>query len=244
MSRANWISPLWEKELPARKPGPARTGRDDPIDRRIAWSTEEIAKLMEDRKQDMTYKQRLFCEKLVEENMTPMQAAIEAGYKEERATNYASRLLNGRDFPHVLLYVEELQERKRRKYGVTLDGQLERLARLSQGAEDAKQFSAAITAEKTRAALGGLTTDRRETVNVIDTMTRDQLMQKLEDLTKKYPALAGLLGEYGQKHPEVIDAEVVDVTEEKESLYERTRSEIMEYHQALHEGDRPVGEED
>jgi hypothetical protein len=83
---------------------------------------------------------------------------------------------------------------------VTLTGQLERLYKLSRGAEESGQFSAAINAEKIRSALGGLTVDRRENINVIDQMTRDQITARLQELQHKYPQAF------------VVDAEYTEVT--------------------------------
>jgi len=68
-------------------------------------------------------------------------------------------------------------------------GQLKRLRELSLSAEDAGQFSAAINAEKTRAALGGLTTDRRETnhFHAIENMSRQEIESRLEELRHSHP---------------------------------------------------------
>jgi hypothetical protein len=79
---------------------------------------------------------------------------------------------------------------------VTTIGQLERLHQLSSGAEEAGQFSAAINAEKIRAALGGLTVDRREQVNTIDQLSRDEIVGRLADLQKKYPQVFEIEGTY------------------------------------------------
>ena len=77
-------------------------------------------------------------------------------------------------FLNILL---NLDKKRERKYGVTLIGQLERLQKLSIGAEEEGQFSAAINAEKIRSALGGLTIDRRETTHTVDY----QEMKSLQD---------------------------------------------------------------
>ena len=81
----------------------------------------------------------------------------------------------------------QLREERQRRYGVTTIGQLERLYKLSSGAEEAGQFSAAINAEKIRSALGGLTVDRREQINTIDQMSRDEITARLAALQKQYP---------------------------------------------------------
>ena len=68
-------------------------------------------------------------------------------------------------------------------------GQLERLHDLSRDAQENKQFSASINAEKIRSALGGLSTDRRssEVTHVIDQMSRDEIVARLSALQKNYP---------------------------------------------------------
>ena len=72
-------------------------------------------------------------------------------------------------------------------YGVTLVGQLKRFQELSKGAEEAGQYSAAVNAEKIRSALGGLTIDRRETINKIDDLSREEIAARLAELQRKYP---------------------------------------------------------
>ena len=116
----------------------------------------------------LTNRQMTFARNIVEGIYSNAEAARQAGYSPELANERASVLLNGRDYPHVVEYIEELREERERRYGVTTIGQLERLYALSRGAEEAGQFSAAINAEKIRSALGGLTIDRRETINTID----------------------------------------------------------------------------
>ena len=143
----------------------------------------------EDDKQErtLTNRQKSFAKFIVEGMYSNAECARKAGYAPDTAAIYASKLLNGREYPHVLEYIEELREERERRYGVTTIGQLERLAKLSRGAEDAGQFSAAIVAEKLRSALGGLTVDRRESINTIDQMSRAEILGRLEALRKQYP---------------------------------------------------------
>jgi hypothetical protein len=107
----------------------------------------------EDSTRKLTNRQKTFARHIVEGVYSNAECARRAGYVPDTAAIYASRLLNGRDFPHVLEYIEELREERERQYGVTTIGQLERLSKLSKGAEEAGQFSAAINAEKIRSAL-------------------------------------------------------------------------------------------
>ena len=144
-------------------------------------------KIEEEHGRTLTNRQRTFARHIVEGIYSNAEAARKAGYSAEVASVSASKLLNGRDFPHVLEYVTELREERQRRYGVSTIGQLQRLYQLSAGAEEAGQFSAAINAEKIRSALGGLTVDRREQINTIDQMSRDEITARLAALQKQYP---------------------------------------------------------
>jgi len=163
----------------------------------------------------LTPRQMTFARHIVEGIYSNAECARKAGYKTSLAQEHASRLLNGRDYPHVLEYIQEMRDERERRYGVSTIGQLQRLHQLSEGAEEAGQFSAAINAEKIRSALGGLTVDRREQTHTIDTMSRDEIVGRLADLQKKFPQAF------------VIDAEFKDVTDVK-----GTRGELLEHDKA------------
>ena len=139
------------------------------------------------RKGKVTNRQETFCKLVSEGIYSNAECARRAGFSAETAHAYAVKLLNGHDYPHVVERVAELREERQRRYGVTTLGQLERLAKLSQGAESAKQYAAAINAEKLRSALGGLTIDRRETINTMDQLSRDEITARLAALQQKYP---------------------------------------------------------
>ena len=146
-----------------------------------------VKKIEKQHGRKLTNRQKTFARHIVEGIYSNVECARKAGYKQDLAKEHASRLLNGRDYPHVVEYITELREERERRYGVTTIGQLERLHELSRGAEDAGHFSAAINAEKIRSALGGLTVDRRENINTIDQMSRDELTARLAILQKQYP---------------------------------------------------------
>jgi len=168
------------------------------------------AQIEEQSDRKLTNRQREFAKYFVEGIYSNAECARKAGFSSDLAYQHASRLLNGRDYPHVLDYIKELREEKERRYGVTLIGQMKRLDELSRGAEDSGQYSAAINAEKIRSALGGLTIDRRETINKLDDMSRAEILARLADLQKKYPTA-------------FIEGEYTDVT--------GTRSELLEHDQ-------------
>ena len=139
----------------------------------------------------LTNRQKMFARYFVDGTYSNAECARLAGYadKNGEAKVQAYKLLNPKNFPHVAEYVMEVREERERKYGVTLMGQLKRLRDLSVSAEESGQFSAAINAEKTRAALGGLTTDRRETnhFHAIENMSREEIEDRLGELRKSHP---------------------------------------------------------
>ena len=153
-------------------------------------------KIEEEHGRKLTNRQMTFAQKIVEGIYSNAECARKAGYSHDVAPKQASILLNGRDYPHVLEYITELRQERERRYGVTTIGQLERLHQLSTGAEEAGQFSAAINAEKIRSALGGLTIDRRETINTIDQLSRDEITTRLAALQKQYPQAFQIEGTY------------------------------------------------
>jgi hypothetical protein len=144
----------------------------------------------------LTNRQMTFAKFYVDGIYSNAECARKAGYESSNSRTTASKLLNGRNHPHVLEYIKELREERQRRYGVSTIGQLERLSVLSAGAEDQGQFSAAINAEKIRSALGGLTVDRRENLNSIDQLSRDDIVARLADLQKKYPQAFVIDGTY------------------------------------------------
>jgi hypothetical protein len=186
-------------------------------------SSKIAAQIEEESGRKLTNRQREFSRLYMEGIYSNAECARRAGFSHHTAPNMASKLLNGRDFPHVLEYIKELREERERKYGVTLVGQLERLHQLSRGAEEAGQYSAAINAEKIRSALGGLTIDRRETVNRLDDMSRAEIVARLSELQRKYPN-AFIEGEF---------KEVNDVEGTRGELLEHAEKELATELQSL-----------
>ena len=136
----------------------------------------------------LTNRQKEFCKLVCEGIYSNAECCRRAGYSEGQANKTASLLLNGRDFPLVTDHLKELREIRERKYGVTLIGQLRRLSKLSQGAEESGQYSSAINAEKIRSALGGLTIDRRETTHQLDQLSREEIVARLSEIRKQHPS--------------------------------------------------------
>ena len=182
--------------------------------RRIDAKAEEIE---EAHGRKLTNRQKMFARHFVDGTHSNAECARLAGYSDKNgiAKIQAHKLLNASDFPHVSEYISELREDRERKYGVTLMGQLKRLRDLSMNAEEAGQFSAAINAEKTRSALGGFTTDRRETnhFHAIENMSRDEIETRLSEIRKSHP------GVFLDADYEVVnDAEARDIDVEQSSV--------------------------
>jgi len=178
------------------------------------------------RKGKITPRQETFCKLVTEGIYSNAECARRAGFAAATSHVYAAKMLNGEDFPHVLERIQEMREERERKYGVSTIGQLKRLHDLSRGAEEAGQYSSAINAEKIRSALGGLTIDRRENINTMDQMSRDEITARLAALQQQYPQAFQIEG-----------TPMKDVTPNEQG----TRGEILEYIEGQHatKGVRP-----
>ena len=191
--------------------------------RRIDRRAEEIE---ESHGRKLTNRQKEFSRHYVDGINSNAECARKAGYSNTNgiAKIQAYKLLDTQLFPHVAEFIEELREDRERKYGVTLMGQLKRLRDLSIGAEEKGHFSAAINAEKTRSALGGLTVDRRQTnhFHAIENMSREEVEGRLGELRKSHPGA-------------FIDVEykVINGAETRDSSVEETEEEdtpALEHH--------------
>lgn len=199
--------------------------RKAPEEKAATYKTAEELQIEAETGHKLTLRQRKFAERFVEGDCSGAQAAIEAGYSAKCAAQTAYSLTNPKTHPQVVSYIAQLREDMELRYGVTKEGMLKRLHKLSRGAEDQGQFSAAINAERIRASLGGLTIDRRETISRVEDMTKDQVIARLEDLRKKHPsAFAVIEGDYTEvpngrtrSEPLAIDAEVIDQGDESNS---------------------------
>lgn len=158
----------------------------------------------------ITARQETFCQLMAEGVYSQTEAARRAGFAENTARSLSGKMLNGYDYPHIVERIAEIREERQRKYGVTLQGQLERLYDLSRGAEQAGQYAAAINSEKIRSALGGLTIDRRETINTLDQLSRDEITARLAKLAKDYPQAFALAKGMKDVTPRKADPDLIE----------------------------------
>lgn len=116
------------------------------------------------------------------------EAAIRAGYKPSGATEAARQLTDANSRPDVVAAIHETRRDLRAKYGTTLERHMKDLMDIRDRALAANNFSAAVAAEYRRGqALGTIYVDRKEIkIGTIDTMSKEEVMRKLEELRQMY----------------------------------------------------------
>ena len=140
---------------------------------------------------DLTPKQRLFVDILVANwgEITYAEAFKQAKYECKNPTDYsaiASRLLNRRLNPHIAKYLDKKYEEEVNKFSKDKLKRFRRLDKLSKEAEKNKQFNVSVQAEYRSGQLAGMYVDKREvTVSGLEGMSRDELENKLKELSTK-----------------------------------------------------------
>ena len=138
----------------------------------------------------LTEKQEKFCRIYATEDVTRTEAARQAGFVDNTAAWAASRFLNGRDYPHILVRIAEIKEELSRKYEVTFDSHIRQLARIRDMALEKGNYTAAVAAEKSRGQAGGLYISRSEIlVGKIDQMSREDVIAEIAKLQQQFPVL-------------------------------------------------------
>ena len=154
----------------------------------------------------LTEMQKRFAEYIVfnEGRTTAREAAIEAGYSENRASVEASELQNPRLSPLVVQYIGSLREEKLKKYEVSYDKHVAELGKIREAALNKGAFSAATNAEKNRGMAAGLYIDRK----IIKTGKLEELSEAELELKMKQ-----ILEDYAP----ILNAKVVDALPEEVS---------------------------
>ena len=146
-------------------------------------------RIMGERAYGLTAKQETFCLKYAAGNITQTEAARQAGFSNPAFA--ASRFLNGRDYPHVLRRIVELKHELSRRFEVTFENHVKKMAEIRDMALADKNYSSAIAAEKARGQVAGLYIARHEImIGKIDQMSREEVLAEIEKLHQEYPALA------------------------------------------------------
>ena len=132
----------------------------------------------------ITPKQEEFAKIYVCEDITQTEAAIKAGYSVDSAHAIASQLLNGVRYPHVIERIKELKGEISRKYEVSFEGHVKKLAEIRDSAMTSGNFAAAVAAEKSRGQAAGIYIDRKEILH--------GKIDEIENLQKEFPALSAI----------------------------------------------------
>ena len=160
---------------------------------------------------DLTPKQKMFVEIYVKDwgSITQAEALKRAGYNckdEKHYRSMASVLLSRRHNPHVATYFDKLFQRELKKYQGDNLRRFKRLDRLADKAEKEKQFAAAINAEYRSGQLAGAYVDKREVrVTGLEGMSREELENKLNELSKKIDGYNAKTIEVEPEHVEQIE---------------------------------------
>jgi hypothetical protein len=169
-------------------------------------------KIMGEKAYGLTPRQELFAKTYATENVTQTEAARRAGFSNPAWA--ASRLMNGRDYPHVLRRIVELKQELSRKYEVTFENHVKKMAEIRDMALADKNYASAVAAEKARGQVAGLYIARHEImVGKIDQMSRDEVLAEIKKLQEEYPVLAVATAPKQDIMPVIEDATFEDVTE-------------------------------
>lgn len=116
------------------------------------------------------------------------EAAIRAGYRESYAKEASRRLTDPMVSPHVVAAIQEVRAEMAEKYGTSYERHMRDLQLIRDRALAAGAYGAAVQAEFRRGqALGTIYIDRKEIRHgTIDSMSREEVMRKLEEIRKIY----------------------------------------------------------
>lgn len=141
--------------------------------------------------------------------VTLAEAARRAGYRESNLKYWGNRLTDPHKSPHIVQAIQELRMELAVKHGTSFERHMRDMQRIRDMALAAGAYSAAVAAEYRRGqALGTIYVERKEIrVGTIDSMSKEEVMKKLEEISKLYggnnkPAIVSEQGE-------VLDVEPV-----------------------------------
>ena len=185
--------------------------------------SEPVAPL-KDQKNIVTAQQWTFIQELISNDgqITLTEAAIRAGYPKESASSSATHLTDPKKSPHVVAAIQQYRAELAEKYGTNFDRHMRDLQHIRDQALEAGNFGAAVSAEYRRGqALGTIYVDRKEIrVGTIDSMSKDEVRRKLEEIKALYGAPPQTLIDI---EPEEIEPEEVDETPPAKTIIEEMR---------------------
>jgi phage terminase small subunit len=185
--------------------------------------SEPVAPL-KDQKHIVSAQQWTFIQELISNDghITLTEAAIRAGYPKESASSIGSELTDPKKKPHVVAAIQQYRAELAEKYGTNFDRHMRDLQHIRDQALEAGNFGAAVSAEYRRGqALGTIYVDRKEIrVGTIDSMSKDEVRRKLEEIKALYGAPPQTLIDI---EPEEIEPEEVEETPPAKTIIEEMR---------------------
>jgi hypothetical protein len=144
----------------------------------------------------LTEMQMKFAHELVtnEGRMNGTEAAVAAGYSQDRASVTASELQNPKLYPLVVQYIGELRTENQKKYDITFESHITELGKIKNEALKNKAWSAAVNAEVSRGKAAGLYIEQKIIrTGKLDDLSEEELDKRLAEVLDQYsPILEGV----------------------------------------------------
>ena len=173
----------------------------------------------------LTKKQETFVDLMVYKDYKQTKCAHLAGYENPGVS--ATRLLSNPEYAHVQEKIRQLKAVQRTKNEITYEGIAKKLGEIRDVALADGSYGPAVTAEIARAKLAGLMVDRKELkINKIDSMSRDQLELRLQQLVQENQIVLGSAEVIVDDEDEEL--EDLEVSQDQKDLEESLGEEILE----------------
>ena len=173
----------------------------------------------------LTKKQETFVDLMVYQDYKQTKCAHLAGYENPGVS--ATRLLSNPEYAHVQEKIRQLKAVQRTKNEITYEGIAKKLGEIRDVALADGSYGPAVTAEIARAKLAGLMVDRKELkIHKIDSMSRDQLELRLQQLVQENQIVLGQATEIVEDEDEEL--EDLEVSQDQKDLEESLGEEILE----------------
>jgi phage terminase small subunit len=155
------------------------------------------------KQEELNSRQEKFAQNVVK-GMSKTKAALKAGYSPKIAANMGSSL-TGKNNPKVQKRIDSLQKGAADRVMLNLSTHLLDLAEIRDKALQKGSFSAAVAAEVARGKAAGLYVTKSElTINKIESMTKEEVINRLNDM---YQQTGGILPD-----TKIIDLKLKDET--------------------------------
>ena len=184
----------------------------------------------------LTESQMKFAYELVtnEGRKTATQCALDAGFAENSARQYASKLQNPKLYPLVVSYTGELREELQKKYEVTFDKHIGELGKIRQEALKKGAWSAAVNAEVARGKAAGLYIEQKIIrTGKLEDLTTEELENRMKEIIDDYSPILEGVG---------VEELKAKVRSKPESTENKSKKDPLHLSNASNGKDVPVGE--